>query len=52
MVLVLIFSDITERLAAESLKLLIEYKERLLSSVSHELRTPLNGTINFLDAAI
>jgi signal transduction histidine kinase len=47
-----IFSDISERLAVESLQQTIEYKERLLASVSHELRTPLNGTINFVDAAI
>jgi hypothetical protein len=52
MVVIFIFSDISEKLMVDSLKQTLEYKSRLLASVSHELRTPLNGNINFISSVI
>ncbi len=44
----IIVNDINTAIQNESLKLLNQQKDKILSSVTHDLRTPLNGMIAIL----
>lgn len=51
-ILIIVFTDTSEREQLDIATKASENKTRLLASVSHELRTPLNGSINFIERAL
>ncbi len=50
--ILMVFSDLTDRLENLRLKEISDFKTRLFCAVSHELRTPLNGSMGMLQAAV
>ena len=51
-VIVVNFTDTTDRDSLVAARISLDQKIHLLSSVSHELRTPLNGSINFINETL
>jgi len=49
--IMVLLTDISEKVINERLKELDQYKDEMLNTITHDLKTPLNGILCFLEAS-